>query len=309
MSVFFFWGPNSFAARQKLREMVDTYVKKNGDTGLERIDGPTVDDQRLTSSLTAAPFLADSRLVIIENLGQNKTVAGIDKLLDQIPESTVAVFFEDNADQRTSFFKTLNKKAKPVKFDTLAPPKLEVWTKQEFEKLGGKIDQPAVKKLVEITGDDQWRLNNEIQKLVNFGEVIGVKEIEELVVESPTQTIFELVDATAAGKLKEALSMYRGLLEQQLNEHYILTMLIWQLRNLVMAKLAGTITSDELAKKAGMSPYVAGKVMAKRSNYDEQTLKKAFLKAVETDYLIKSGQGESEVMVEQLIYELCEGLG
>ena len=308
--ILFFWGPNSFAARQKIREMVDAYITKNGDTGLERIDGSTVDDQRLASSLTAAPFLADSRLVIVENLGQNKKVSDqMGKLIDLIPESTVAVFFDSEVDQRTSYFKTMNKKSQVVKFDNLPLPKLEAWAKSEFEKLDSKIDQPAIKKLVEITGDDQWRLSNEIQKLANFGESIGVKEVEELVVESPSETIFELVDATASGKLKEALSMYHGLLEQQINEHYILTMLIWQLRNLVMAKFAGTITPDELAKKAGMSPFVASKVMAKRGNYSEETLKNAFLKAVETDYLIKSGQGESEVMVEQLIYTLCEGLG
>lgn len=308
--IFFFWGPNSFAARQKIREMIEAYVKKAGDDiGLERINGGEVDDQTLRSSLTSAPFLASTRLVIVENLGQNKKAfeEGI-KLLDQIPDTTVAVFLEEEADQRTGFFKQLSKKAQTVKFDNLGAPKLESWAKQQFDKLGSIAEPAAVKKLVEITGDDQWRLNNEIQKLANFGEAIGLKEVEELVTESPTQTIFELVDAMSAGKLKEALSMYHGLLEQQINEHYVLTMIIWQLRNLLLAKAAGSIGSGELAKKAGLSPFVADKAMAKRDKFSEETIKKAFLLALETDYEIKSGVGESEPLVERLIYRVSQEL-
>ncbi len=306
--IFFFYGPNSFAARQKIREMTHAYVKQSGgDMGLERINGVETNDQTLLASLTSVPFLANSRLVVIENLGQNKAAAeNMSKLIDQIPDTTVAVFYDDAVDQRTSYFKQLSKKAQTVKFDNLIPPKLEAWTKREFERLGSKADQPAVKKLIDITGDDQWRLHNEIQKLANFGETIGLKEVEELVVESPSQTIFDLVEAMSAGRLKQALSDYRNLLEQQMNAHYVLTMVTWQLRNLLLAKTAGTITPDELAQKAGMSPFVAGKAMAKRGEFSEETLKKAFLLSLETEYEIKSGLGEAEVLVERLIYRVCQ---
>lgn len=304
--IFFFWGPNTFAAKQKIREMTEAYIKKNGDTEMERLNGLEIDDQRLGSSVTAMPFLAKSRLVIVENAGQNKKLAEmVLKLLDQIPESTVAVFYEAEADQRTSYFKQLSKKAQTVKFDNLPLPKLEVWAKQLFESLGTKAEPAAVRRLVDITGDDQWRLNNEIQKLANFGEAIGVKEVEEMVAESPSETIFDLVEAMSAGRLKDALGMYHGLLEQQVNEHYILTMVIWQLRNLLLAKAAGSISPRELAQKAGMSPFVAEKAMAKRNQFSEGTIKKAFLLALETDYEIKSGLGESEPLVERLIRRVC----
>jgi DNA polymerase III delta subunit len=74
--IFFFYGTNTYTLRQKLRQMTAAYLEKSGsDFGLERIDGQSVSADKLRSALQAAPFLANSRLVIIENLGKNKAVS------------------------------------------------------------------------------------------------------------------------------------------------------------------------------------------------------------------------------------------
>jgi DNA polymerase III delta subunit len=79
-------------------------------------------------------------------------------------------------------------------------------------------------------------------------------------------------------------------------------MITWQLRNLLLAKTAGVSNPNELAKMAGLSPYVAGKALQKQRNLSEAMLKQAFFEAVETDYKIKSGQGDPQQLVEDLIY-------
>jgi DNA polymerase III delta subunit len=81
-------------------------------------------------------------------------------------------------------------------------------------------------------------------------------------------------------------------------------MVTWQLRNLLVAKVAGKITAPQLAKEGSMSPFVAGKMLARRHLYTEERLRRSFLQAVDTDYRIKSGGGDAEVLVEQLIVEL-----
>lgn len=307
--IFFFYGPNTFAARRKLGEMVETYLKKTGSNfGLERIDGSDTNERDLLSALQSAPFLTSSRLVIIDGLSQNKVAAEkIQEIIKNVPSSTVAVFYDGEVDQRTTYFKVIKEKANAVKFEKLSEQQLVNWVKQEVTKLGGRIDRPALAKLIQIVGDDQWRLEQELIKLVNYQPDVTVKVINELVVASPAQTIFELVDAMSAGQAKRALTTYHNLLEQNTNEHYILTMVVWQLRNLLLAKAAGNITSSELARAAGMSPYVADKALDRRRGFEEETLKQAFLAALETEYQIKSGQGEAEHLVEQLIFKISSG--
>jgi DNA polymerase III delta subunit len=92
----FFYGPNVYALRVQLRQMTRAYLAKaQSDFGLERIDGSAVRAQDLTASLRAVPFMANSRLVIIENLAANKGFGGsFTKLLGQVPATTVAVFVE-----------------------------------------------------------------------------------------------------------------------------------------------------------------------------------------------------------------------
>src|ERR1700684_3697593 len=98
--IFFFYGPNTYAARQQLAKLVVEYEKKTGSNlGLERIDGAKVKPDALNASLQAAPFLATSRLVIVEDLGLNKAVAAtVDRYLKNIPATTVAVFYDPTVD-------------------------------------------------------------------------------------------------------------------------------------------------------------------------------------------------------------------
>ncbi len=311
--IFFFYGPNSYAARRKLQDMAIAYIAKAGsDFGLERIDGAEVSADKIMSALQASPFLANSRLVIIENLGANKLAAEkLPPFLDQVPETTVAVFYEPEADQRTSYFKTMSKhpKIKAVKYDKLSQAQLTGWAKRQIANLGGSIDNVALNLLVELTGDDQWRLEQEINKLVNYDAHVSVESVKLLVDQNQSESIFDLVEAMSSGNLKKALATYQRLLEDRTSEIYILTMVTWQLRNLLLAKTAGSISSAELASRAGMSPYVAGKAQAKQREFDEDQLKQAFTQAVETDFAIKSGKGKPDQLVEQLIYKVATARG
>jgi len=301
--IFFFYGPNSFAARQQIAKLVAEYVKKSGDNfGVERIDGAKVKPEELRASLQAAPFLSRSRLVIIEDLGANKAIAAkIEDHIKDVPDTTVAVFYEPNADQRTVYFKTLKAAAKTIVFEPLPSHKLQQWVAREAATAEATIEQGAARRLLELSGEDQWRLSHEVAKVAAYGTPITAEAVEELVEESHTETIFNLVEAMTAGNASTALRLYRQLRDDGQHEVYMLSMVIWQLRNLLLAKTAGATSPPQLAKTAGMSPFVAGKMLAKRHLFTEEQLKTAFLLAVDTDYQIKSGAGSPDILVEQLI--------
>lgn len=301
--VFFFYGPNTYAARQQIAKLVAEYVKKSGDNfGVERLDGVRVKPEELRASLQAAPFLAKSRLVIIEDLGVNKAVAAkITDHIKDVPDTTVAVFYEPNIDQRTAYFKTLKAAAKTVVFEAVPTYKLQQWLAREAAAANATIEQAAAKRLLELAGEDQWRLSHEVAKLAAYGTPITATAVDALVEESHTETIFSLVEAMTAGRVATAMRLYRQLRNDGQHEIYMLSMVIWQLRNLLLAKTAGATSPPQLAKTAGMSPFVAGKMMAKRHLFSEEQLKVAFVQAVDTDYQIKSGAGSADILVEQLI--------
>jgi DNA polymerase-3 subunit delta len=306
----FFYGSNTYALRKQLAQMVEAYRAKAGsDYGLERVDGATVKPRDLNATLQASPFLATSRLVIVEGLASNKSIG--DKLagiMAGVPDTTVAVFVDREVDQRTTVFRTLTKADKVMKFEPLSGPKLLGWVKAQIEAMGGSAEPAALRELVEMAGEDQWRLEGEVNKLVNYNAKVTVETVRELVAPSVERSIFDLVEAMAAGRTAAALTGYHGLLKQKESEIYILTMVQWQLRNLLLAKTAPNMPPAELAKAAGMSPYVAGKMMAAQSGLDEEMLKIAYKAAADCEYDIKSGRIKAEAAVEQLIYKVSDSV-
>jgi DNA polymerase-3 subunit delta len=307
---FFFYGSNTFALRQQITKMTREYEKRTGsDFGLERLDGASIKPKELGSALMAAPFLATSRMVIIESIAANKSKMDLGTLLTSVPASTVAVFVEAHADRRTVAFKSLSKADRVMEFKPLASSQLVSWANSEVARLGAVAEKQALIDLVELIGDDQWRLNEELQKLANFSQEITRASVRELVVAGVEQSIFELVDAITAGRIEEALSSYRGLIARRESEIYILTMIQWQLRNLLWgAAMPDDMTQAELARASGISPYVAGKAMAARKRLDRGKVCAAYMAASETEYEIKTGRIKPEPGVELLIYTITNSM-
>jgi DNA polymerase-3 subunit delta len=306
--IFFFYGANTYEGRQQLAKLRSQYQQKSGsDLGLERIDGSKATLNQIRAAVQAVPFLANSRLVIIEQLAANKSVSTkIADIIRDVPATTIAVFYDPAVDQRTAYFKTLSAKARTVEFGPLSQSKLVQWAQRTIGAEGGQIDRPALGRLLELVGEDQWRLSNEIVKLVQYNPHITAENVAAMVESSQVESIFNLVEAMTMGRAQEALRLYHQLREDGQSEMYILSMVIWQLRNLLLAKAAGKITPPLLAKQAAMSPYVAAKMLAKRHLYTEEQLTAVFSRAVDTDYRIKTGAGEGGTLVEQLIFEVAQ---
>jgi DNA polymerase-3 subunit delta len=308
----FFYGPNTYALRLQLRQMVEAYLAKaKSDFGLERIDGGVIRAQELLSALQATPFLATSRLVIIDGLASNKSFSqSIASTLAKVPATTVAVFVEHGVDQRTSLFKDLSKADKVIKFEDLTGPKLLYWIRTEVERLHGTIEAAAIRELIELAGEDQWRLSEEINKVVNYDLSVTVESIRTLVLPSVERSIFDLVEAMTTGRIESALIGYHGLLRQKESEMYVLTMIQWQVRNLLLAKSApAAMSPSEFAKLTGMSPYVAGKMAVSQKNISEAILTQAYIAAGDCEYDIKTGRTRSDIAVEQLLYAVSARVG
>ncbi len=303
----FFYGPNTYLMRRQIDQMVAAFIKKTGsDLGLERVDGLVAKPDGVRAALQATPFLSTSRLVIIDGLAANKaTFEKLGNPLELVPQTTVAVFVESAVDQRTTAFKLLGGANKVVKFESQTSAQLTLWCKRLIEEAGGTAERGAIVELLKLAGEDQWRLSEEITKLVNYSPQVTVESVRVLVVASPEVSIFDLVEAMTAGRTADAYAARAVLANQKQDDIYVLSMIQWQLRNLLLAKVAPSgITSAELAKAAGMSPYVAGKMQSAASNHAQEVLTAGLKLAIDYEHEIKSGRRASEAAVEQLIYRV-----
>jgi len=312
--IIFFYGEDTFRMRQKLRELKEKFVTASlGDTNLAVLDGERITYDEFVRQILAMPFLSKTRLVIVENLlrkAKKDVAEKIPEGFKKMTASTVLVFVEEGIpDRRTALFRKLSKE-KVEEFKLLEPESLRRWIKKEVETRGGTIDSAAILKLAEFVGNDLWRMTNEIDKLIAFGPKITHQNIEILVNPQIQANIFNLIDAMAQKNIKLANKELYRLLNSGANELYILTMIIYQYRNLLIIKDLGERLKNTnrwaLAKKAGLHPFVIQKSLAVLGKYSLDQLKNVYGILQDFDVRMKTGKIESRVALELLIFKLAK---
>jgi len=315
--LLFLYGDDNFRLKQKLKSIKDKYLAQSAtDTTFSVFNSEEgADFEKIKNDIEIIPFLTDKRLIILENFLQSKSQKLKDSLkgyLDKVPETTILVFVEEKMpDQRTALFKNLKKNAgKSWLFNELKTYELEKWIGEEVTKSGGRIDQNALKLLASYVGSNLWQMHNEIEKLIlyKYNKEITSADIKLLVKAKLDDNIFNMIDALGYKDIKKATEKLEDLLEGGEPEVYILTMIIYQFRNILIVKdlLERGEKQAEIGQKARMHPFVLQKTLVQAKNFSLPRLKEIYQKLLDTDIALKTGRSEPKITLNLLLVELAK---
>jgi DNA polymerase III subunit delta len=254
-----FTGENTFAIAAAERHIVAAFAAKHGANGVERVDAENLTPARLPDLLQGATLFAPSRLVVIKNLGANKQILEpLTEALQNAADDTTVVIADGALDKRTKLYKFLKAKSNFKEFAALSDQQLATWLQGEATRLGGALGSPEARFLVERGGRDQWRLANEIDKLVHYSPEVTHAAIEQLVEATAEGTAFELLDAALGGK-SENLSRLITALRTEEDPYKLFGLLASQVHALAVVTAAGQRSADAIAKDSGLHPFVVRK--------------------------------------------------
>ena len=305
--IIFLYGSDSYRLKQAKSEFINRYQAKYASgVNIFYFDFSEINDlSSLDNALRISSFFNEHKLMVCQNLFNKKTTS--DKMTAYLqnqkifdyPDATLLVVDDlsekELASKHKELFKLLSGKNNTVKIiHTLEGISLAKWIKQEFQDRNCLIQSDAIKKLIEIIGNTSWALINEINKLANYsnGGEIKAQQVELLTHQSTDLNIFNLIDAVAQ---KNKLTAY-GLLYQELKSnrdpYYILTMIIYQFRNLLNIKglQDDGYSQAEIAKKAKLHPFVVKKSSANLLKISGEELKNKYNKLLWADTSFKTGQ-------------------
>ena len=309
--IIFIYGQDTYRSRQKLQEIIDHYKKiHQSGLNLKLFDEQDFQFQDLMQELQSIPMFQEKKLLILKNTFQNSEFKT--RLLENsqrlVGSEDIIIFYEEKEVlQNDPLLKFLAKNAKIQEFELLEGQKLKNWAKNEFEKYQTKIDPPALAKLINYIGNDLWRFSNEIKKLVAFKktpasakasagtEKIEIKDIELLVRAKIETEIFKTIDAIASRDKKRALSLIHQHLEKGDSPLYLLAMINFQFRNILMVK-------DSRNPK--LHPYIIKKSSWQAKKFTKEELKKIYHKLFEIDLAVKTGRLEPKTALDLLITEI-----
>jgi DNA polymerase-3 subunit delta len=303
--IIFLYGPDTFRSRQKLKEIVE-YYKKIHKSGLNLVffDLKEKGFQDFLNFFESSSMFGEKKLAVLENASQNKEFQ--EKFLKKIKDfsdSKNFVLFYEGEIQENDFFKKLKENSRWQNFRMLKGKSLEFWIKKEIKKFGAKIEKKALEKLIEFVGEDLWQMENEIKKLVSFKKEIGQREVELLVKPKIEIDIFKTIDAIAQRNKKRALELVRRHLEKGDSPNFVLAMMNFQFRNLLVIKelIEKGKSKNYILRETELHPFLVEKTLKLAKKFQFEELKKIYQRIFQTDFDIKTGKLTPEVGLEMLI--------
>lgn len=298
-------GDNSYALSQRLSELKQEFIKKNGSAGVEQFDGEATEWQELETALFGVSLFASEKLVIIKNISSNKDLS--EKLIEKLEsagDSTEVVLIEAKPDKRTALYKFLRKKAELEEFWQPSEIELQKWAIKEIADQGGKISSAEARFLVEHVGSDQQRLKHEIDKLVAYQPEVSRENIEMLVERSPRDTIFELLQLALTKQTDRALAKLEALEQAREDPFQLLGMVIWQVNILAIVASAKDVPSAQIAKDFKINPFVVQKTADLKRRMSSNEIKRIVQLVAEADVRLKSEGVEAWNLLKQLVIEI-----
>ena len=281
-------GANDFGIKQTLLVIVDNFVAQNGAEGVEKIAAEDIDAQKLPDLLQGATLFAPQRLVVLKDISANKPLA--DVLVDHLPSVSgdiTLVIVDPALDKRTRLYKWLRTNSDFREIGVLAGGELAAWVRSEAKLLGAEISDDAVRSLLQRTGSDQWRLNNEIQKLASFDRKISVDSINLLVEPTAEGNAFELLDAVIKGDTRTTEKLI-GQLKGEEDPYKLFGLLVSQVQAIATVAAAGERSLDQVAKDSGLHPFVLRKVQPVAKRYGQAGVRRIVMDVANCDDLMKS---------------------
>lgn len=298
-------GENTYAVHMAERQLIDAFVAKHGANGVEKADGEELEAARLPDLLQGATLFAPVRLVILKNVSANKPLheALVEALAKAADDSTI-VIADNSLDKRTKLYKFLKTKSNFQDFAALDEPKLVVWVQQQVQDANAEITRDDAKYLVHRAGHDQWRLYHEIEKLASYQPHINRGIIDSLVEPSAEGTAFELLDAALAGQNDRVSKLVAGLKTEE-DPYKLFGLLASQVHTLAVIAAAGQRSPDQIAKDAGLHPFVVRKTLPIAGRLGQAKIQRITKEVADCDWHLKNTGADPWYVVEMTLQKIA----
>jgi len=283
--IIFLHGQDSFSSLEKLRKLkkrFQTEVDPSG-SSIAMIEGEEVDLAYVRKVILAPALFAKERFVVFKNFLQTKPNLQLQQDMVELlrdnsgkTNDNVMVFWENKeingGKGNDSFlYNYLIKQKYSQEFK--APTNLQIgkYIRKLVAEQGLEIENEVVNLLIELVGNNMWRVNSELKKLIAYKESgkIGTRDVELLVSKMENENIYQLLDLIIVKDTKGALKFLNTLLLAQESETSILNILKWHVGVIVKIKACledGIKDIGEITKTSGLHQFVVKKNMRYAEN-------------------------------------------
>ncbi|HEY4474451.1 MAG TPA: DNA polymerase III subunit delta [Candidatus Paceibacterota bacterium] len=282
--IIFLYGPDGYRLKQNSDIVLDNYRKKHPGGVFFKYDlSNTGEVIKFEDAVKSGSLFGEVKLIVVKNLFSNKNdsdrVVGLIKSQNLFKEKGTVVLLVENQDKKelvkskVLFNLLTGKEAMVRNFENLEGENLAKWIMGEFVLRKCSVGPEAMRELIAIAGNDSWVLANEIDKLCNF-KMEGVVKKEDVALlgfKKIDLNIFDFVDAMAGKNKARAYEILFKEIKNGRDPYYLLTMMVYQFRNLIIIKdlQKRGYSESEMAKRTKINPFVIKKTTKSPVTFNE----------------------------------------
>lgn len=306
-SIYLLYGEEEYLKKQYKGRLTRAMLPEGDRVNYAYYEGKGIPVPEIIDLAETMPFFAERRLIVIEDSGLFKTAAPeLADYLKTMSASACFLFIEKEVDKRGKLYKAVKEKGRIVELSRQDERTLIRWLSGMIRQEGKLIQESAVRYILSKTGVDMENLEKEMEKLFCYTlekNEITIQDVDAVCTTQITNHIFEMVEAVAKQQKKKALDYYYDLLalkEPPMRILYLLTrqfQLLLEVQGLVKKGMG----RKQIAEKAGLHPFAAGKYMEQCRNFRKEELRRIMEEGAELETDVKTGRLNDVMSVELFI--------
>ena len=323
-SIYLLYGEELFLLENCLKKIKGLFGECVKGINYILIDEQNVSE--IIDDIETPSFGYEKKLIIAKNTGlfkkegkkksgdlyklKEKLINYINENLKVIDEAVVLVFTEEEADEKSDLFKTIDKCGVTCKFEFQKPAQIEKRIKEICNAYKVNIDAQTLRYFIECCGTNMQDLINEIRKLIEYaGEngTIKQEDIDKLSIKKIESVIFDLTDNLGKKDIASALEVLHNLIYEKEPLAKILVTLYNHFKKLYITKMALRV-NKELTTSLNLKPnqmFLTTKYKVQSKYFKENELRSILQDLCDLDYNFKSGKIDLQVGMETVLCRHC----
>ncbi|MBM6854454.1 DNA polymerase III subunit delta [Mediterraneibacter glycyrrhizinilyticus] len=305
--IYLLYGEEGYLKRQYRDRFIKAMLPEGDTMNYAHYEGKNINVREVIDLAETLPFFAQRRLIVFEDTGFFKSAgAELADYIKDMPETTYFIFVENEVDKRSKLYKAVKAKGHIVELTTQDEGTLKRWIQGIVRREKKQISDSVILYFLNKVGTDMENIQRELEKVFCYAldrQEITREDIDAVCVTQITNHIFDMVNAVADKNQRRALDLYYDLLALKEPPMRILFLMIRQYRILFQVKgLSGQgYGKKEIASKAGLHPFAAGKYMDQAKKFRMSELRAVLEDGADIEQRVKTGLLTDNLAVELFI--------
>lgn len=305
--VYLLTGTEDYLKKQFRDRLIHAVVADGDEMNYSYFEGKQQDSSQIIQIADTMPFFADKRIVVAENSQFFKAADdGIVDFVNNIPDTTILVFVENEVDKRNRLYKAVKEKGYICELNEQTDADITRWVLSMLKKENKLITESTMQLFLTKTGSSMDNISRELEKLICYTmgrDEITAKDVNEVCVTQTANRIFDMITAISQKNQDRALALYYDLLALKEPPMRILFLIARNFNQLLIVKelAQNGNSSSAIASKMGIQGFLVGKLLNQAKAFKTSTLRRAIEECTSLEERVKTGKLEDRLAVEMLI--------